>query len=922
MHSNIVKIKQEDKNIFGSGIIISGSKVLTAAHVVADADYVDVILDEEPEGKFEGKIEYFDEFIAIIYVGEDEFNRQYSMKSDNVFFSTFDHFDESSKWEVEGYITEKLEKHRLEGIGIYATEESVVDYTLGKPKSGISNNYGGMSGSPVILNGRIIGIIQMQQWAERGNLGICFTSITKFADKLPCDVVLEPTYICELRKSCFENCNKLINKNKEIAKYIPEIFIEENMYKENLRYFSLPILFINKIIYDLKKINFHSVNIFLKKEKKREIIFPVYLDEVDSASYDSVVSSLTTYLKKCITVIEQIDNKKNDGYTIEEIYTQGYFINSSIKWDLKELLSQLEYLSYRVLLLTRNAGQGKTNFVCDFTENFLIKREIISLFFNAADFCDTPVNVLQKYFTQNGKYTKNYAENVLTWLWKKTGIPVVIVIDGLNENISLPNFENHILQALKEWIKLPFLKIIMTTRCELLKERFGKLSKENIGEEFSIVDMSGCRDDKFKNRIFDGYLNHFDVHIVRESLKDDTYNLLANDTLLLRFFCEVNRGKEQVYMYDVYKYTLFESYYKNKKNEIKEKKIIGSDSLFDRLMSNICDYMIENKVFNNIPRDALSATEIQLLDYLLECDIIFKEDRMVKKGFLEKPIEVLSFTFDEFRDFCITRHLLMQEDAIQSFPIIWNIMCKENWSILEGVEKYLFCLARTTVPEILPIIEENSNFPNMYWRNIWELEDGYITDQDVDRWRAQFACKGKYRRHLINYLLKRRNKDYFKKASVDLLFEFMDEISEKPGELDDFVKTFFPVREDDRSNQNECVFYSDQMVKELSKGMDDNRMIDYYTFLKISVYLYGIMPNDIKDLWIKASFYRLELIKKITNEFLRKDYLPVVVKSNLRDIYETLDAVTEEECIGSLKEKCNNADMYRCTLSTLSKIWE
>ena len=921
MHSNIVKIKQQDKNICGSGIIISETKVLTAAHVVADADFVAVVLDEE----FLGKIKYVDDFIEIIFVEEDEFKKQYSTKTDKVFFTTFDLFDESSKWEVEGYITENLVKHRLEGTGIYANEGPIADYTLGNPMSGISNNYRGMSGSPVILNGRIVGIIQMQQWCENGKLGVLFTSINKFVDKLPCDAVLEPMYICELRKNCFEDCNNLINKNKEISKYVPEIFVEENMYKENLRYFSLPILFINKIIYELKKMDFHGVNILFRKEEKQEISFSGFPDKVDSYSYESVVCSLTKYLKKSSIDIEQIDNKKYGGDTLEEIYTQGNFINSSIKWDLKDILSQMEYLSYRVLLLTRNAGQGKTNFVCDFTENFLMKRKIVSLFFNAADFCDTPVNILKKYFTLNEKYTENYAVEILTEWWKTTGIPVVIVIDGLNENISLPNFENHILQALKEWLKLPFLKVIMTTRCELLKERFGKLSKENLGEEFAIVDMSGHREDKFKNRIFEGYLNHFDVHIVKESLLDSTYDLLANDTLLLRFFCEVNQGKEQVYMYNVYKYTLFESYYKNKKNEIKEKKIPGGDVLFDELVNHICKYMIENKNFNNIPRSALNTEEIQLLDYLLEGDIVFKEDQIMQKGFFEESIEVLSFTFDEFRDFCITRYLLGKADAMQSFPVVWNMMCDENWNILEGVEKYVFFLARTTVPKILPIIEKNSNFENMYWNNVWNLEDNDITDKDADLWREQFSCKGKHRRSLIKYLLARRDKDYFKNASVDLLFEFMDEISDKPGEFDDFIKTFFPIRKVDRFNQEifqkKCVFHCDKMVKALSEGIDDIKDSDYYIFLKMSVYLYGIMPNDIKDLWIKASSCRLELVKAITNEYLLKDYLPVVVKANLRDIYQALDVVTEEECIGSLKQRCSNGDMYQSTLSTLSEIW-
>lgn len=921
MYSNIVKILKQENHIFGSGIIICHNKILTSAHVVGDEDTVEI----EFGRVFVGTVEYVDDFIAMITVESNEFKERYSLSPNKLFFSSIELFSDLSKWEVEGYITENLTKHRMEGVGIYISNDLMADYTLGSIKSGLSSSYRGLSGSPVIVNGRIVGIIQIQSWNPKGELGISFSSIEKFADKLPENVIVEPLYIEELRQACYEQCMNLINKNKEIAKYIPEIFIEENQYKEILRHFSFPILFTNKIINDLKNIDFHNVNLVLQKGKKQAISFGDYPEIVTAESYESVYNSLTIYLKKCILDIEQIDEKRYGGDSVEEIYTNGYFLNSSIKWDLKDILSQLEYMGFRVLLLTRNAGQGKTNFVCDFTENFLLKRRIISLFVNAADFCDSPINVITSYITLNGKYSEKYAIEVLTKCWEKTKIPVVFVIDGLNENISLPNFENHILQSIREGLIMPFLKIIMTTRCELLHERFGKLSKENIGENFFALDMSNQREERFKHRIFEGYLNHFDVSIMRDTLNDSTYELLANDTLLLRFFCEVNRGKEQVYMYDVYKYSLFEKYYAIKKAEMKEKKIAGGDEIFDKLVKSICSYMVENKIFNNVPREVLNSDEIQLLDHLLEGDIVFKEDQIIKKGFVEVPVEVISFTFDEFRDFCITNYLLRKSDAIQSLPMIWDEMYKDHWNILEGVEKYMFFLARTTIPDILPIIKKNSNFYNIYWDNIWNLEDKDITFDDIDAWRKQFDCKGPFRKRLISYLLARKNKAYFKNATIDLLFEFMDKISDNPGECDNFITTFFPASKVDRDNQKiyqeNCVFYCDQMVEALKSGMEENSDIDCYTLLKMSIYLYGIMPNDIKNIWIKASSCCLNIIKVITDEYLGKKHIPVVTKVNLGDIYQTLDTLVNDEKIHCLKLRCSNADMYQRTLSSLNEIW-
>ena len=92
-------------------------------------------------------------------------------------------------------------------------------------------------------------------------------------------------------------------------------------------------------------------------------------------------------------------------------------------------------------------------------------------------------------------------------------------------------------------------------------------------------------------------------------------------------------------------------------------------------------------------------------------------------------------------------------------------------------------------------------------------------------------------------------------------------------------------------------------------------------YFKMSIYLYGIMPNDIKNIWIKASSCCLNIIKVITDEYLGKKHIPVVTKVNLGDIYQTLDTLVNDEKIHCLKLRCSNADMYQRTLSSLNEIW-
>lgn len=922
MYTNIVRILKEESNLFGSGIVINENKVLTAAHVVLDEDNAKIIWEKE----FTGSVEYIDDVIALLSVDDAEFSEKFNALSNKLLFTADEVMADSSKWQVEGFITSNQTEHRLEGVGIYPVDELISDYSLGNINAGISNNYKGLSGSPVILNGRAVGILQIQNWNERGDLGVSFSSIALFENKLPDNSVIEPLLVNELEQRCWEICNSAISKNRDSAKYIPDIFIEESYYKENLRYFSLPLLFINKIIDELNTIDFKNVNIILQKEKIQKIQFSNYPRNVTADTFDNVVSHLKRELKRCISVLEQIDDKRRGGDSIEERYTQGFYLNNSLKWDLEELLNQLEFLSYRILLLTRNAGQGKTNFVCDFTENFLVRRRIPAVYFNASDFCEAPFAVIKRFLTGNGAYDEKYVISLLTKVWEKTKVPFVIVIDGLNENTSLPNFGNYIKQSIEEWLTLPFVKVVMTTRNELLEERFGILTQKNIGETFFRMDMSGRREERFGQRIFNGYLKYFDVEIVWESLLESTYEILSNDTLLLRFFCEVNHGKKQVYMYDVYKYALFSQYYENKKKEMKYKSVPGGESLFEQLVNNICKYMIDNRVFNLIPREVLSISENQLLDILLEADVIFKEEQIVKKGFINEYTEVLSFTFDEFRDFCITKYLLQKPDAQQSFPVTWNEMCNEHWGILEGVEKYVFSLARTTAPDILPIIERNNNYQHMYWENVWNLEDKDITEGDIQEWKEQFIGKGPYRKRLIRYLILRRNRNYFMKVTIDLLFEIMDNMADSPGEFDNFIKVYFPISKVDKYNQEiyqeDCVLYCDHMIKALMKGLEeDDKHIDYYDFLKLSVYLYGIIPEAIKKLWVKALTSGCDAIIKITDEFLQKDYIAVVIKYNLEDIFESLIAVSENEKIEELYLKCRDGAKYQHVNMLLENIW-
>ena len=418
-------------------------------------------------------------------------------------------------------------------------------------------------------------------------------------------------------------------------------------------------------------------------------------------------------------------------------------LNNSVNYYLADIKDNIDFIAKKYILLTKDAGQGKTNFVCDFALNFLMKKDYCALYFNAYDFRENPMAFVKRKLTLDGAYSFHYANKILLREWNCSKRPIVIIIDGLNENTLVKNFGLCMRDFLEECQAYPYIKVIMTTRNEFLKERFAAIEEGTYCDVYKHVDM-WQRGYDFKNRVFWGYLSFFGIVIRKNTLKQKSYDTLTNDVLLLRFFCEINENKKQIYLYDVYKYDVFRQYLNQKSLEYqKDKRVLNyQDSLY-ALLDKISAYMILKKIFFNIPSSIFNEAEQELLFQMLYNEVIFKDEQVIKTGMLMRNTVVISFTFDEFRDFCITNYVLNHLSEQPTFLTFWDQMNKDNLTIREGVQKYIFYLARTESQEdLLPIIEDLPEYENLYWRYIWGLEDRYFTTNDAEVWRMQLIANG------------------------------------------------------------------------------------------------------------------------------------------------------------------------------------
>lgn len=281
MKNYIVKIREYDNSgllSYGTGIVIgNGTAILTAAHVICGSKHCVIVVSEKGEVEIETQLLQKNKVAAILSA-----NSSLHCESANI-FSNQEIFDDDISWSAEGYITDEQSAHEITGKGVVRSKyhDEVWDCELGGITSGNSQNYRGMSGTPVISCNRIVGILQIQTPLERGTLGLKMSSVEMFQDILPQDSLAANEYETLLFERSRHESILRVKQNKESGKYIPNIFVEENDCKENLRYFADPLLFLKKAVRDCRNIDFSRQNTQLGALQKKLIDVSMLPEEIE-----------------------------------------------------------------------------------------------------------------------------------------------------------------------------------------------------------------------------------------------------------------------------------------------------------------------------------------------------------------------------------------------------------------------------------------------------------------------------------------------------------------------------------------------------------------------------------------------------------------------------------------------------------------
>ncbi len=514
-----------------------------------------------------------------------------------------------------------------------------------------------------------------------------------------------------------------LDEERRIGRYIPNVFVETRDTKYQARCFGHPALFSRRIADWFARQPLADLNRLVAQSALPAIAGPpidgIWAGETLTESIHAAktlqqnLRSFEQELRRYSEAAKDHARLKGDAGRAYVLDETRYLIEMEarhLQIELADRQAELQCAIAPFFLLTGPAGQGKTNFVCDFTERFLLRHDIPCAYVTARELARTPEPdlceaVRRRVFPQ-GVSTLADALRSLEETCEQRLRPFVLVIDGLNEHPEMGKFAEQLEYMLEELSRHSHVRVLMTCRSEFLTERFGQLLSGRLGPMLHLSEAHGQRlDDDEHRELLATYFRFFRVRpsLVAPQVRD----LLRRDVLLLRFFCEAygarGRGREyrQPRVDSVYRPEIFKTYLDTKLEAATKAAGAqpGAIPLVRRpavghVLGLIAQHMLETQHFADVPREVVPPDLDDALAAVLDEDLILRRDLTPRVSALDEPREVLNFTFDEMRDFLLAEHLLAvhARDA-EEFRRVLALQPPTSPSV-EGLQRFLFYAAR------------------------------------------------------------------------------------------------------------------------------------------------------------------------------------------------------------------------------------
>lgn len=618
---------------------------------------------------------------------------------------------------------------------------------------------------------------------------------------------------------------KQLEIEKNSAKYIPDVFIETRDTKDLARIFAHPCLFVPLAYERFYRAGFDTKNSALFDCGMPEVNIPSIADNV--SDLDDIVGVAEKFIQEAraatdeVSVYESLSASSPPPHPIrlgyEHFYEERVYNLSSlqfwIKRDMESRIKDFEAAKSDLFILTGKAGQGKTNFICDFIENFIIPHAIPCLYFSGQKFNGFDQSNLEQSISyslfQDGDVDFYDVLRCAGAIAKEKGTPFLFVIDGINEHHDITGFTKKLEVLLENILEIANVKVLITCRSEFFENRFGNLLQSSFADRTFVQAEAGERieDDQY-DQILEAYFEYFGIN--RKHLSKNSINVLRKDLILLRFFCEAYgaRGKPDGYKQPefnhIYQEDVFRKYLEEKLGaaDIFLRSFAGttpitvSNEELKSVLRSILAYMLNNQAFSNVPMSVIPEKLRDALYALLDQELILRKDLSDEKAALGDEF-YLNFTFDEFRDFLFAQYLcdiIFKTDK----PTFDNFIEKlaPELQISEGVKKFLFYASRQESRlDFWEQYQHSQMYKDVYPHAIFNIDKELYREEDVTAINEALLKKDYIARDVARALATSWCKERDGLLYIGVLLTF---IKENSNEYYDFlvVKGFSPSKWD------------------------------------------------------------------------------------------------------------------------------
>ena len=334
--------------------------------------------------------------------------------------------------------------------------------------------------------------------------------------------------------------------------------------------------------------------------------------------------------------------------------------------------SDMTAFSIKSMLISGEAGVGKSHLLCDVTLNRL-ENNLPTLFLLGQHYAGgDPLHFIAQSLNLVNHSHKKILE-ALDALGEAYSSRTLIIIDAINEGHYKEEWKNHIVNLITELHKYPYISFVFSCRSSYLQYLLPQIN--NSGETQNNAKLTVKIEHKGFSDLNDiyKYLEKQDIFVPKTPIMEPEFS----NPLFLKIYCKAlkMKGEEQFSQGSKSIETIFNFYVDSISKTInRNKQYRPEETIVSKALYSFALQLFPNNLYGLQTSKAREIIKVEdptpntgcLLNELLNEGILFEDIIPVKKENSENGCEyekepVVRFTYERFSDYFIVKSLIEKE---------------------------------------------------------------------------------------------------------------------------------------------------------------------------------------------------------------------------------------------------------------------